>query len=111
MDVPRWVLIALLPVLAGFSFVKYLTAHPLRMGRHLFLTSLALFSWLVLIAAAFRGIELPAAGLLSLLLFFAGYLFAARGVLARQDTRPVPELKRAKGDPGLGHTSSNSFGA
>jgi len=105
LDIVRWVVIALASFLCGYFYVKFLTAHPLQMSMHLFIASLALFAWVALLAGAFRGIELLAAGLLSLLVACAGYALSARSVLAREDSRPVPELKRAKGDPGLGHTA------
>lgn len=105
MDIVRWVVIALASFLCGYFYVKFLTAHPLQMSMHLFIASLALFAWVALLAGAFRRIELLAAGLFSLLLACAGYALSARSILAREDSRPVPELKRAKGDRGLGHTA------
>ena len=98
-------MIALASFLCGYFYVKFLTAHPLQMSMHLFIASLALFAWVALLAGAFRRIELLAACLLSLLLACAGYALSAHSVLAREDSRTVPELKRAKGDPGLGHTA------
>ncbi len=101
----RWLLIAAASFLCGYFYAKFLTAHPLRMSFHLFVASLGLFAWIALLVASFGGIELLVASLLSVLLFCAGYALSARQVLGREDPRPVPELKRAKGDPGLGHTA------
>ena len=42
---------------------------------------------------------------LSMALFLMGYVVMTRSFLAREDPRPVPELTRATGDPGLGHTA------
>lgn len=105
MDTFRWLLVALASFLCGYFYVKFLSAHPLRMSLHLFVASLGLFAWLALLVASFRGIQLLPAGFLSLLFAGAGYALSARQALAREDSRPVPELKRAKGDPGLGHTA------
>ena len=105
MDTLRWLWIALASGLCGYFYVRFLTVHPLRMSLYLFLSSLALFAWIALLITSFGGIDLLAAGLLSLLLFFAGYALSARQVLSRHDSRPVPALTRAKGDPGLGHTA------
>jgi protoheme ferro-lyase len=37
--------------------------------------------------------------------FLVGYSLQTKILLSRQDSRPVPELKRQKGDAGMGHTA------
>ena len=89
----------------GILYVHFLTVHPLKMSRYLFATSLFLFALLVALAVSFRGKEFLIAIPLSLGFFLAGYIAMTPVVLAREDPRPVPELTRVKGDPGLGHTA------
>jgi len=48
---------------------------------------------------------IPAAAVLALALFVAGYWAMTVRVLATPDPRVVPEITRAEGDPGLGHTA------
>jgi hypothetical protein len=42
---------------------------------------------------------------LALVVYVVGHLSMTRIILARDDPRPVPELVREPGDPGLGHTA------
>ena len=99
----------LLPVGLSFSLgvllVIFLTTHPLRMSAYLLAASFVFFALVVVLALGFRGKLLLVAISLSLVLFLAGYLGMTRVFLAREDTRPIPELTREKGDPGLGHTA------
>ncbi len=89
----------------GILFVNYLTVHPLKMSLQLFLSSLCLFAAVTALALAFSPAQLLVAVPLSLAAFVAGYALRTRQVLAREDPRPVPQLTRAKGDPGKGHTA------
>jgi hypothetical protein len=59
----------------------------------------------MLLAVGFRGTALLIAIPLSLALFLTGYVVMTRAFLAREDPRPIPELTRAKDDPGRGHTA------
>jgi len=43
--------------------------------------------------------------ILTVVFFLAGYWWATKRFLSREDTRPVPAVTRAKKDPGLGHTA------
>ena len=105
MKVVKWLLIAILSLLLGILVVKYLTVHPLEMSAYLFATSLVFFVLVVVLAVAFRWKPLLIAVPLCVLLFLAGYVAMTRTFLSRDDPRPVPELTRTKGDPGLGHTA------
>jgi protoheme ferro-lyase len=108
MTLLAWLPLVLFSVLTGYFVVQYLTASPLQMSRYLFLSSLSGFLGvllLVLLAASF-GIGAGLIGLvLAVILFLAGYWWATKAFLSREDTRLVPEIRRAKDDPGLGHTA------
>jgi protoheme ferro-lyase len=101
----RWVALVILAVLLGVLFVQYLSVHPLQMSIYLLATCVTLFVLIVLVTLAFNKRALLAAIALSLILFIAGELTMTRIILNREDPRPVPELTRAEGDPGLGHTA------
>ena len=101
----KWLLPAGLSVVFGVLYVNYLVAHPLRMSRYLLAASLVFFSLLVVLAWGFRGRQFLVAVPLSLALALVGYAAMTRVVLSREDPRPVPELVRATGDSGLGHTA------
>jgi protoheme ferro-lyase len=100
-----WVFFCLFSFLTGIFYLKYLTVHPLRMNIHLNLMWIFLFLSLVfffqpaVLSLAWLG---AIAGVVSLL---TGYALQAKIFLSRQDSRPVPALKRQKGDSGLGHTA------
>ena len=100
-----WVFFCLFSFLTGIFYLKFLTVHPLRMNIHLNLMWIFLFSSLVLFfqpavfSLAWLGVVAWAVTLL------AGYALQAKIFLSRQDSRPVPALKRQKGDSGLGHTA------
>ncbi len=101
----RWLVIALLAGLLGMLFVQYLSVHPLQMSAYLFASLVVLFILVVVLAVAFKRTSLLIAVLLTLGLFVVGHITMTRIILAREDPRPVPELTRAPGDPGLGHTA------
>jgi sirohydrochlorin ferrochelatase len=105
MEPAKWLSIAIFPFLFGVLYVRFLTVHPLNMAWPLFGATLALVASAAASALGFRGIELAASITLSLAIALAGYGLAARAVLSRDDPRPVPLLKRAKGDSGFGHTA------
>jgi protoheme ferro-lyase len=101
----RWLAIVGLSLGLGVLTVQYLTVHPLSMSWYLLALCTVLFALIVVLAVGFRRKALLVAIPLALVLFAAGYLVATRSFLAREDPRPVPELTRAPGDPGLGHTA------
>ena len=101
----KWLVIVILAGLLGVLFVQYLSVHPLHMSAYLLATCIVLFVLIVVLAVGFRRRSLLIAVLLSLGLFLIGYYSMTMVILARGDTRPVPELTRAPGDPGLGHTA------
>ncbi|UCD99414.1 MAG: ferrochelatase, partial [Chloroflexota bacterium] len=101
----RWLVVTLLAGLLGVLFVQYLSVHPLHMSAYLFATLTILFILLVVLVVGFKRTSLIIAVILALGLFVVGHTTMTRVILAREDPRPVPELTRAPGDPGLGHTA------
>lgn len=101
----KWGMPLVLSFAFGVLYVQFLTTHPLKMSRHLLAASLAFFTLVAVLVTSFRGVALVIATLLSLGLALAGYALMTYQFLSREDPRPVPELARAKGDPGLGHTA------
>jgi protoheme ferro-lyase len=102
----RWLLLGLLAFAFGLLIVEYMTVHPIRMSYYLLLSAVAGFALIVLVARGYRGKRLRFIALgVVLVAILAGYLLRTEVVLAREDDRPVPELTRAKGDPGDGHTA------
>jgi protoheme ferro-lyase len=104
-NILNWLVLGICGGLLGVSFVRFLTVHPLRMGMYAFFSTLFLVAVAGLIATRSGGWEMALAAGAALLAFLAGYLAMTKRLLARQDPRPVPELTRHKGDPGLGHTA------
>lgn len=95
----------LLSILLGILTVGYLTTHPLKMSRYL---AGAVFAFVLVILALitqFDGAQIWIGIGAALVGFAAGYLWMARRVLGREDSRPIPALTRQPGDPGLGHTA------
>jgi protoheme ferro-lyase len=105
MDIIRYVVLILLSVFLGLYYVRFLTVHPLKMSTSLLVTTLAFVTGLVLLATGFSGGQLWLAGGLALGSTMAAYLWMARRVLSREDSRPVPDLLRTPEDPGKGHTA------
>jgi protoheme ferro-lyase len=101
----KWLAIAILAGFLGVLFVQYLSVHPLQMSAYLLATCVVLLVLMIVLAVGFRRTSLLIAVALSLGLFLAGYLSMTKIILARGDTRPVPELTRKAGDPGSGHTA------
>lgn len=102
----RWLFLALLAFLLGVLVVAYMTVHPVRMNIYLLLSAIVGFALIIFLALRFGSKRLmPVALVVILAAFLAGYLLHTEMVLAREDDRPVPELTRAKGDPGDGHTA------
>lgn len=102
----KWVLLILLAAILGFLIVEYLTVHPLEMSTYLFLSAIVGFAIIVLLVRGFANRRLLSIALVvTFIAFFAGYYLGTESFLAREDDRPVPQLTRAKGDPGDGHTA------
>lgn len=101
----KWLVVSILALTLGVLFVQYLSVQPRRMSLYLFLTCIVLFSLILVLYFRFKGSTLIPAILLSAVLFIAGHLLMTRVILSREDPRPVPELTRKPGDPGLGHTA------
>lgn len=101
----KWLLLIILSLSLGVLLVEYFTVHPLKMSLFLCLTLVAFFVIIIVIAKGFKGKQLPLAIILALILFVAGYAAMTQIFLSREDSRFVPELTRAPGDPGDGHTA------
>jgi protoheme ferro-lyase len=101
----RWFGVGILAVLLGVLFVQYLSVHPLKMSFYLFSTCIVLFILILVLKAGFQGTSLLLASLLTIGAFITGHLAMTKVILARDDPRPIPELTRKPGDPGLGHTA------
>ncbi len=100
-----WLAIMLLAGLLGVLFVQYLSVHPLQMSVYLLATCVVFFVLVVGLRVGFQRTSHFIAILLSLSVFLVGYLSMTKIILSRDDPRPVPELTRTPGDPGLGHTA------
>ncbi len=98
-----WVSVVALAFGGGLSLVNFLTVHPRHMSAHLLLTTLALGALVAIVAVGLRGTRVVFAVGVALTALALGYTVRGRAVLAREDTRQVPELIRAPGDPGAGH--------
>ena len=105
MELLKWLLVVVLSLLLGALVVQYLTVHPLQMSWYLLAACIVFFALVAVLAVWLRGKPLLIAIPLALVLFFAGYVFTTRAFLAREDSRPVPQLTRTRDDPGLGHTA------
>ena len=101
----RWILLSLLAFAGGWFLVSYLTVDPVQMSVALALAISCLFLAAGLIAWMFRGRAIAGAVAVLLLGASVGYAASAAVVLGREDDRVVPELTRAPGDPGDGHTA------
>ena len=91
--------------LLGVFSVGYLTTHPLKMSRYLAGALLTFFLVILALVTQFDGAQIWIGAGAALTGFAAGYLWMARRVLSREDSRPLPALTRQPGDPGLGHTA------
>jgi protoheme ferro-lyase len=102
----RWLLLILLAFALGVLIVEYMTVHPISMSTYLLLGAITGFALIVFVALGFRGrrSRFIALGVV-LVALLAGYFLRTEAVLSREDDRPVPELTRAKEDPGDGHTA------
>lgn len=105
MMVLMWILLVSLSLLLGYLVVRYLTVHPVHMSAYLFLLTVVLFILMLIVAFGLQKGNLFLAVPVALLLFIAGYVLTTRSFLAREDTRPIPELTRKENDPGKGHTA------
>jgi len=100
-----WFGIIFLAGALGVLFVQYLSVHPLQMSLYLIATGVVLVALIWVLKVNFQQMSLVFAISLSLVFFIAGHLSMTKIILAREDPRPVPELTRKPGDPGLGHTA------
>jgi len=105
MEIAKWFASGGIALALGALYAQFLTVHPVKMSRYQFAADAALFVSLVLIEVGYRGTELLVAIALICGLFLGGYAAMTKIILSRDDPRSVPELTRAQGDPGLGHTA------
>jgi protoheme ferro-lyase len=101
----KWLILVVLAGLLGILFVQYLSVHPLQMSFYLIAVMTVLFVLIVFLKKSFKRTSLLIAIFLSLGIFVAGHFTMTKIILATEDPRPVPELIRKPGDPGLGHTA------
>lgn len=101
----KWLTLIIQATLLGVLFVQYLSVHPLQMSIFLIAVCFLVFSLILLLVLGFKKQLLLIAIPLALAFFIAGNLAMTRTILNREDPRPVPELTREEGDPGLGHTA------
>ena len=99
------IVVAIISILLGVAYVRFLTVHPVRMGLYAFFSTLFLLCVLALTATQFQGWGTAVASGIAFVSFLAGYIGMTKRVLAREDPRPIPALTRQRGDPGLGHTA------
>jgi protoheme ferro-lyase len=106
MNYIKWVLLIVVGALLGWLVVEYMTVHPLQMNLFLFLSTLTAVVLVIIIARFFTSKwTVPLAIFLSLIAITSSYLISTRIFLAEGDDQELPELTRAKGDPGDGHTA------
>jgi protoheme ferro-lyase len=101
----RWFGVGILAILLGVLFVQYLSVHPLQMSLYLLSTCIVFFILVLYLKAGFQGTSRLIAVLLTIGAFITGHLTMTKIILTREDPRPIPELTREPGDPGLGHTA------
>jgi len=102
----RWILVVLLGGVLGYLVVQFLIVHPLKMNLYLLLSTVVTFAIIYLLASGtFNKKLLPLALAVTLIAFSTSYVLQTKAFLGREDSRPVPALTRAKGDPGDGHTA------
>ena len=103
----KWILLIVLSVLLGILIVEYMTVHPIRMSMYLLMSAIVTLAVVILLAVGMAGkrSSLIIAVIVVVAAFLAGYTLRTEAFLSREDGRFVPELTRAKGDPGDGHTA------
>jgi protoheme ferro-lyase len=104
-SVSNLIIVAIISILMGVSYVRFLTVHPIRMGLYAFFSTLFLITVIALTATQFQSWSIVLASGIAFISFLAGYIWMTKRLLAREDPRPIPTLTRQKDDPGLGHTA------
>ncbi|MBN2043874.1 MAG: ferrochelatase [Anaerolineales bacterium] len=105
MEFISWIALIILAGALGVLFVQALSIHPLKMSYYIIATCAVLFLIVALLSQSFEKSALIIAMLVVLGMFVVGNLSMTKIILSRDDSRPVPELTREPGDPGLGHTA------
>ena len=104
-DLVKWIGAAILALVSGAMIAQYMTVHPLQMSMFLVLAMVCLFALILLIVYGAKGWWRALAVVVALVAFVIGYGAMSGVILSREDTREIPPLLRAKGDPGEGHTA------
>lgn len=104
-NVIRWLSIVVIGLLLGSAYIQYLVAHPLRMDIYLSFVFIAIFALIFICTRYFSGGQRIGAIALALVAYAGGWYVMTDVILDREDSRPMPELTREKGDPGDGHTA------
>ena len=97
MEIINWIALAAAAFGLGAIFEEYLTVHPLKMSRYLFVASLLLAGVCAGIVWGFDGVQRLAAAGVALVAALAGYAIMTKHFLARRGRAP-----RARHHPGKG---------
>jgi len=100
-----WLITLILSFALGVLFLKFLTVHPLEIGRYSALTAILLYLTLITVIQNRSGEVLVLSIPLLFIGFVGGYGLMTWRFLGRDDHRYVPEITRELGDPGKGHTA------
>ena len=101
----NWILLGIFSFATGSLYLKFLTVHPLRINIYLNLF------WISVILSITQIVSIPIRENLWLglgcwgMCMLGGYSITTVRFLNREDTHPLPEIKRQKNDPGAGHTA------
>jgi protoheme ferro-lyase len=105
MELMRYFLLAFLFLGFGYSYVMFLTVHPLKMSRFLLIAVSVFTTGIFLLVTGFQGVALVIGCALALLSTISTYLFTTRRVLSREEPHPLPQISRHNEDAGNGHTA------
>ena len=105
MEIIRFPLLIFLFLGFGYSYVMFLTVHPLKMSRFLLIAVSTFTTGIFMLITNFQGNALVIGTALALVSLMVAYIITTRHVLSREDPHPVPHLSRQKDDTGDGHTA------
>lgn len=100
-----WFLSGLLAFACGICLLFYLVASPVRMSLFLAVVVGLLSFWIILAVRFTLGWQLLGNAALGLACLLVGYLAANTFYLSQSEQRQLPEITRAAGSPGDGHTA------
>ena len=99
----RWTFVLMIPFLLGLCAVNYLVVPCQKRKRYGIISLVLIVVTAVSLGLFFRGLPLVMAGVIALASFIGAWLLMTRKILAREDNRPLPEIKRLVNDLGDGH--------